>query len=226
MISAKLSLPFFEGTTACGALPCQGFAASRLPRPSRWNLGTLDKSGATGIAWAPNWLDGALPQLSLHTPVGAITVSAEDEAIVALDWGWGRDQEPTPALLRARHWLQSYFDGVTTPMDLPLRPFGTSYRQRVWRQVCEIPPGAVWSYRQVAEAAGGSPRSVGMAMASNPIPLLIPCHRVLGHGAGGRFSLGGYSGGEGVETKRFLLNLEARMVGQEPAWPDPTDRTR
>lgn len=166
-----------------------------------------------------------MPQLSLHTPVGAITVSVEDEAIVALDWGWGRDQEPTPLLLRARQWLQSYFDGVATPMDLPLQPFGTPYRQRIWDQVRQIPPGSCWSYQQVAEAAGGSPRSVGTAMATNPIPLLIPCHRVLGSGAGGRFSIGGYSGGEGVETKRFLLNLEARMVGRDPTWPKQTPRS-
>lgn len=153
-----------------------------------------------------------MPQLSLHTPVGAITVSAEDEAIVALDWGWGRDQEPTPLLLRAKAWLQAYFDGEAGAMDLPLNPAGTPYRQKIWRYICEIPPGSVASYRMVAEAAGGSPRSVGMAMASNPIPLLIPCHRVLGQGAGGAYRIGGYSGGEGIETKRFLLALEARAA--------------
>lgn len=159
-----------------------------------------------------------MPQLSLHTPIGPVTVSAEDETIVALDWGWGRDQEPTPVLLRAKAWLHAYFDGEPVPMDLPLRPFGTDYRQKVWAAIATIPLGSVWSYRRVAESAGGSPRSVGTAMAANPIPLFIPCHRVVGSGPGGRLVLGGYSGGEGIETKRFLLDLEARAAGLGSAW--------
>lgn len=159
-----------------------------------------------------------MPQLSLHTPIGPVTVSAEDAAIVALDWGWGRDQDPTPLLLQARDWLQAYFDGEVRPMDLPLAPFGTAYRRRVWETILGIPCGAAWSYRRVAEDAGGSARSIGMAMATNPIPLLIPCHRVVGSGAGGRMLIGGYSGGEGIETKRFLLDHEARLAGHADGW--------
>lgn len=159
-----------------------------------------------------------MPQLSLHTPIGPVTVSAEEEAIVALDWGWGRDQEATPVLLRAKAWLQAYFDGEVSPMDLPMNPFGTAYRRRVWQAIGEIPCGAVASYRRVAETAGGSPRSIGTAMATNPIPLLIPCHRVVGSGPAGRLVIGGYSGGEGIETKRFLLDHEARMAGHAAGW--------
>lgn len=159
-----------------------------------------------------------MPQLSLHTPIGPVTVSAEDDRIVAVDWGWGRDQEPTPLLLRAKAWLQDYFDGELTPMTLPLDPFGTPYRRRVWQAIGAIPCGAAWTYRQVSETAGGSPRSVGTAMASNPIPLLIPCHRVVGCGAAGRWVIGGYSGGEGIETKRFLLDHEARIAGHGSVW--------
>jgi methylated-DNA-[protein]-cysteine S-methyltransferase len=140
-----------------------------------------------------------------------MTISAED-AIVAVDWGWGRDQDPTPLLLRAKDWLQAYFDGVIGPMALPLAPAGTPYRQRVWTAIQAIPPGTTWSYQTVAQAAGGSPRSVGGAMAANPLPLLIPCHRVIGRGPGGRATIGGYSGGEGIETKRFLLDLERRAT--------------
>jgi methylated-DNA-[protein]-cysteine S-methyltransferase len=151
-----------------------------------------------------------LPQLSLHTPIGPLTVSAEENAIVALDWGWGRDQDPTPLLLRAKIWLQAYFDGEIGPMTLPLAPSGTLYRQRVWKTIGAIPPGETWSYLDVARAAGGSPRSVGGAMAANPVPVLIPCHRVLGRGSGGRATIGGYSGGDGIATKRFLLDLERR----------------
>jgi methylated-DNA-[protein]-cysteine S-methyltransferase len=144
-----------------------------------------------------------LPQLSLHTPVGDITVSEEDGRIVALDWGWGRDQTETPVLLEARRQLHAYFDGELRQFDLPLAPAGTAYRQRVWAALCRIPHGETRSYLDIARMAGGSARSVGTANATNPIPILIPCHRVVA--AAG---LGGYSGGDGLDTKRFLLSLE------------------
>jgi methylated-DNA-[protein]-cysteine S-methyltransferase len=158
-----------------------------------------------------------LPQLSLHTPVGPITVSAEADAIVSLDWGWGRDQEPTPLLLRAKDWLDAYFDGEIVPMTLALAPSGTAYRLRVWSAIRAIAPGEVRSYQAVARQAGGSPRSVGGAMAANPIPILIPCHRIVGQGPRGATLIGGYSGGEGPETKSFLLDLERRAASRRSA---------
>jgi len=149
-----------------------------------------------------------VPQLSLHTPIGPITVSEEDGAIVALDWGWGRDQTETPLLLAARGQLHAYFDGETDGFSLPLAPAGSAYRRRVWQALCDIPHGATRTYAEVARVAGGAARSVGQASAANPIPIIIPCHRVLGsHG------LGGYSGGEGPDTKRYLLGLESRARG-------------
>ena len=173
-----------------------------------------------------------MPQLSLHSPIGPLTVSAEADAIVSIDWGWGRDQQPTSLLLQAKAWLQAYFDGRIEPLTLPLAPAGTAYRRRVWSVIGAIPPGQTRSYQAVAAAAGGSARSVGGAMANNPIPLLIPCHRVLGSGPGGRPAIGGYSGGAGIETKRFLLDLERRAVLAQagppadargrPAWPKHT----
>jgi methylated-DNA-[protein]-cysteine S-methyltransferase len=144
-----------------------------------------------------------LPQLSLHTPVGDLTVSEEDGAIVALDWGWGRDQTETPLLLRARAQLHAYFDGELTAFDLPVAPAGTPYRRAVWQALQTIPYGATRTYGQVAALAGGSPRSVGTANGANPIPIIIPCHRVLASNG-----LGGYSGGDGTDTKRYLLDLE------------------
>jgi methylated-DNA-[protein]-cysteine S-methyltransferase len=146
-----------------------------------------------------------VPQLSLHTPVGELTVSEEDGAIVAIDWGWGRDQTETPLLCRAREQLHAYFDRDLTAFDLPLAPAGTPYRRRVWQALCDIPYGATRSYKDIAIAAGGSARSVGQANGSNPIPIVIPCHRVVATG-----HLGGYSGGDGLSTKRWLLALETR----------------
>ena len=111
----------------------------------------------------------------------------------------------TEAVRRARQQLDAYFDGDLTAFDLPLAPVGTTYRQRVWRALCAIPYGATRSYLDIANAAGGSPRSVGQANGNNPIPIVIPCHRVLA-----TTHIGGYSGGDGLPTKRWLLALEAR----------------
>jgi methylated-DNA-[protein]-cysteine S-methyltransferase len=148
-----------------------------------------------------------LPQLSLHTPLGDLTVFEEDGAIVALDWGWVEAQTPTPLLTRARAQLQEYFDGTRTEFDLPLAPAGTDYRRRVWRELTRIPFGATRTYAEIATRAGGSARSVGQANGDNPIPIIIPCHRVLASGG-----LGGYSGGDGLTTKRYLLDHESRQA--------------
>jgi methylated-DNA-[protein]-cysteine S-methyltransferase len=149
-----------------------------------------------------------VPQLSLHTPIGDLTVSEDEGAIVALDWGWGRDQTETALLAEARAQLHAYFDEDLTRFDLPLAPAGSPYRQRVWQALRSIPYGETRSYADIARIAGGSARSVGQASGANPIPILIPCHRVLASAG-----IGGYSGGDGLHTKRTLLALESRPAG-------------
>ncbi len=150
-----------------------------------------------------------MPQLSLLTPLGDLTVSEEDGAIVALDWGRGRDQDATPLLLRAREQLQDYFDGKRMDFDLPVNPHGTEFRRKVWAALCRIPAGETRSYIDIARDIGcKSPRAIGQANGDNPIPIIIPCHRVVA--ADG--SLGGYSGHEGPVTKRYLLDLERRAL--------------
>jgi methylated-DNA-[protein]-cysteine S-methyltransferase len=144
-----------------------------------------------------------VPQLSLHTPVGDITVFEEDGAIVSLDWGWVPDQIASSVLNLAHEQLQAYFDGELTEFTLPLAPAGTAYRRAVWQALCAIPYGETRSYRDIAVKAGGSARSVGQANGHNPIPLIIPCHRVVA-----ATHIGGYSGGDGLITKRWLLTLE------------------
>jgi methylated-DNA-[protein]-cysteine S-methyltransferase len=165
-------------------------------------------------------LETPLPQLSLHSPVGDLTVSEDDGAIVALDWGWGRDQCETALLVEARRQLQDYFDGDRLTFALPLAPHGTRYRRLVWDALCRIPAGETRSYAQLAAEAGGSARSVGTAMATNPIPIVIPCHRVVASSG-----LGGYSGGDGLPTKRFLLGLEHRAAAFNLVSPHQQDRT-
>lgn len=149
-----------------------------------------------------------MPQLSLHTPLGEVTISEDGGAIVALDWGRGRDQDATPLLREACDQLQDYFDGKRMNFDLPLAPEGSDFQKRVWAALCAIPPGETRSYADIARAISSAPRAVGGANGANPIPLFIPCHRVIA--ADG--SLGGYSGGDGPATKRFLLDHESRAL--------------
>jgi methylated-DNA-[protein]-cysteine S-methyltransferase len=153
-----------------------------------------------------------LPQLSLHTSIGDLSIAEEDGAIVSVDWGFGRDQTVTPLLSHARDQIFAYLDGHLTRFDLPLNPAGTPYRRRVWAALCDIPYGATRSYADIARQAGGSPRSVGQANGANPIPIIIPCHRVLA-----TTGIGGYSGGAGLPTKRALLTLEARATSLFPS---------
>ncbi|NGM23636.1 methylated-DNA--[protein]-cysteine S-methyltransferase [Roseomonas stagni] len=151
-----------------------------------------------------------MPQLSCLTPVGEVTLSEDEGAIVALDWGRGRDQEATPLLKEAIAQLQDYFDGKRMAFDLPLAPFGSAFQQRVWTALRAIPPGETRSYGDLAQLLGSSARAIGQANGANPIPIVIPCHRVTA--AAGR--LGGYSGGDGAPTKRALLDLERRAAAK------------
>ncbi|AOW48697.1 methylated-DNA--[protein]-cysteine S-methyltransferase [Acetobacter ascendens] len=146
-----------------------------------------------------------MPQISLHSPLGPITLSEEDGKIISLDWGWGRDQTETPLLCQAREWLDNWFDDPESAgsFPLPLDPYGTAYQKKIWAALQEIPVGETTTYGELAEKIGGSLQSVGQAVGRNPIPILIPCHRVVG--ASG---LGGYSGDGGVDDKAWLLRLE------------------
>ena len=144
-----------------------------------------------------------MPHVSMHSPIGDLTVFEADGAVVALESGWAGGGDGSALLGRVVAALDRYFDGVKLPDDLPLSPDGTDYQRRVWDGLRAIPHGAVCGYAQLARRAGGAARSVGQAVARNPIPILIPCHRVIA--ASGP---GGYSFAGGVATKRFLLDLE------------------
>lgn len=104
--------------------------------------------------------------------------------------------------------IEEYFRGRRIHFDLRLNPDGTDFQKSVWAELCRIPYGATCSYKDVAQKIGnpGASRAVGMANSRNPIPLIIPCHRVVG--AGG--SLTGFA--HGLNIKRKLLDLEARHI--------------
>lgn len=149
-----------------------------------------------------------MSQLSFHSPVGEITVSEEDGAIVSIDWGWAKENRPTALLRKARSQIDRYFDGKLMQFDLPLAPPGTPFQQRVWHALLKIPYGRTTTYGDLARSLKSVARAVGGACGANPIPIVIPCHRVLG--GGGR--LGGYSGDGGLDTKAALLALEGAML--------------
>lgn len=145
-----------------------------------------------------------MSQLSFHSPIGDLTLSEEDGSIVSLDWGWSCRQDGTSLLEKARCQVMAYLSGQLKEFDLPLAPSGTEFQKRVWTAMSAIPYGKTKSYGDIAAKVKSSPRAVGTACGRNPLPIVIPCHRVLG--ANG--SLGGYSGEGGTDTKKRLLILE------------------
>lgn len=149
----------------------------------------------------------AVFRYTVPSPIGALTIFAQDDAITEVLWAVGkriRNPRPTALLTEAAGQLSAYFAGKLQAFDLPLAPKGTPFRERAWSALCEIPYGTTESYGMLARRIGSSPRAVGGACGANPIPILIPCHRVLGGGG----ALHGYSGGHGISTKARLLALE------------------
>jgi methylated-DNA-[protein]-cysteine S-methyltransferase len=143
-------------------------------------------------------------QITVASPLGPLTITEIDGAITAVDWKSVTTQSDTALLLRAAHQLHAYFYCELKAFDLPVAPAGSDFNKSVWDAMCTIPFGRTRSYGEIAAEVGNNPRAVGVACGANPIPIIIPCHRIIG-GDGG---LGGYSGAGGVATKRFLLELE------------------
>lgn len=149
----------------------------------------------------------------IASPVGRLLLAASDNALVAIEFHENRHpfkrdaqwHEGDNAVLReAEQQLRTYFDGRRHSFDLPLEPRGTAFQQQVWATLALIPYGETWSYGDLARHIGkpAAVRAVGAANGRNPIPIVLPCHRVVG--ADG--SLTGFGGG--LPTKAFLLKLE------------------
>jgi len=138
------------------------------------------------------------------SPLGPITIRCNKESIVSLVFDDLGDRDDTNLLLEAKKQLYAYFSGKLNTFQLPLHFSGTTFQTRVWATLQTIPYGTTISYRELSEMVGSPSafRAVGNANSKNPLPILIPCHRVIAHNG----SLGGYSGG--LERKRFLLSLE------------------
>lgn len=144
----------------------------------------------------------------METPIGPLVLAGEgDGALHAIrfhghaDAAWAADQAP---FHRAIEQLRAYFAAELTCFDLPLAPAGTPFQLRVWRELQTIPYGETASYRNIAERIGkpDAVRAVGAANGANPIPIVIPCHRIIGSNG----KLTGFGGG--LDTKEKLLKLE------------------
>ena len=148
----------------------------------------------------------------VDSPVGRLALQAEGETLTGVRWaGAGeraRNDKPSPVLKEARRQLERYFAGKLKAFDLPLAARGTDFQKSVWKMMREIPYGGTATYGGMAMALGSGPRAVGMACGRNPIPIIVPCHRVLGSGG----KEGGFSGGQGLPTKRKLLALEGVVL--------------
>lgn len=160
------------------------------------------------------------PWTVLDSPVGPLLVTTDGAAVTRILFasdrrgrpGWEGLDDPDArddgqaVLVTAATQLAEYFARERRGFDLPLAPHGSGFQQRVWAALCTIPYGTTTSYGRIAERLGlppGASRAVGLANGSNPIPIVIPCHRVIG--ADG--SLTGYGGG--LDRKRLLLDLES-----------------
>lgn len=150
----------------------------------------------------------------MDSPIGELRIVEHDGAITAIEFSPFRDgdgrprggrDDAHPVLAEARRQLTAYFDRDLKEFDLPLAPAGTDFQKRVWEQLLGVGYGETASYGEIAARLGKSnaaSRAVGLANGSNPIPIVIPCHRVIG--ANG--TLTGYAGG--IERKQTLLELE------------------
>ena len=155
------------------------------------------------------------------TPIGTLRLVGDERRIERVDLPNAAVREPDPAwrdqrgalpaaLEAAKRQLAEYFEGARRDFDLPLSPDGTAFQRRVWNELRRIPYGETISYGELARRIGKptASRAVGAANGSNPLAIVVPCHRVIG--ADG--TLTGYGGG--LSVKHALLSLERRVAGK------------
>ena len=148
-----------------------------------------------------------------QSPVGPLQLKAIDEGLTAINYmddtpSESLDQHQHPVLTKAVDQLNEYFEGNRKSFDIPLVLAGTNFQQTVWKKLQKIPYGQTITYRELAANLGDpqKARAVAGANGLNPIPIIVPCHRVIGADN----KLTGYSGG--IEKKQFLLQLEGALL--------------
>ena len=149
-------------------------------------------------------------------PIGRLIVASDGSAVAGVwmanaspsDDQWERQRGADPVLAEARHELLAYFDGTLREFRVPLAPNGTGFQRRVWTALTRIPYGTTISYADLARRLGNltAVRAVGAANGRNPIPIIVPCHRVIGSDG----SLTGFGGG--LDRKEWLLRHEGALA--------------
>jgi methylated-DNA-[protein]-cysteine S-methyltransferase len=144
-------------------------------------------------------------RMTLDSPIGPLTIATDDEGRLR-EVRFGGDDAPGDG--EAARQLREYFAGARKTFDLELAPRGTPFQLDVWKALCEVPYGETITYAELARRIGrpNAVRAVGAANGANPIPIIVPCHRVIGSNG----TLTGYGGG--IERKQFLLALEGRRL--------------
>ncbi len=155
----------------------------------------------------------------LETPIGRLMLVGTERGLLQIEFATGKTRRgPQPqwrrddgCLPEAAAQLRDYFAGRRRDFDLPLEPRGTAFQLRTWRALCDIPYGATTTYAALARTIGSpkAVRAVGAANGRNPLPIVVPCHRVIGSDG----SLTGFGGG--TDVKRTLLQLEGALVSNQ-----------
>jgi len=156
--------------------------------------------------WGKVGLDPPYLTAGLMTPVGPFRVTAAGGVLTAAGWGTADPRPGDPLLAQALEQIEAYFVGHLTVFDLPLAP-ASGFAAAMRAAICSIPFGQTRTYGEIARDLGVSAQAVGQGCGANPLPLIVPCHRVLGTG-----HFGGYSGRGGVETKAALLRHEGAVL--------------
>jgi methylated-DNA-[protein]-cysteine S-methyltransferase len=148
---------------------------------------------------------------NLSSPIGPIVVTADAHRLLSIRIGDHRTAAEgggatSPLTEEAARQLTAWFEGLLHFFDLPLMPPSTARGSELRAAICAIGYGETASYGELARQADSGPRAIGQACRRNPFPIVVPCHRVIGAGQ----SIGYYSGGEGIKTKRWLINFEKK----------------
>lgn len=152
-----------------------------------------------------------MQKFALATPFGRLVIAADDLAIRRIRWDErtaAPDEPKTPLLAEARNQLRAYVERRLTVFDLPLETGGEGLQRQVWDLMQAIPYGQTMTYGEMGNRLSADARAIGSACGSNPIPIVIPCHRVVG--GGGRLT--GFSGGRGIDSKAQLLAHEGALL--------------
>lgn len=154
-----------------------------------------------------------MQKMTFNSPIGLLLLVAEKNKLTEINFLSNRNYQKQTAcqssvLIQTAEQLSAYFKGNLTTFSLPIEPSGTKFQQRIWNQLQSIPYGTTTTYLELAIQSGDSKaiRAVGRANGQNPIPIIIPCHRVIGS----KGKLTGYAGG--IERKKWLLKHEGAVL--------------